>query len=128
MSDLTNEDESLLNDFENAFELIGNMIEKVELKSSLQEAMKYVSKVNSYLNETEPWKVIKEDEKRASRILYTSLTAIDACANLLYPYMPTTSELVRDAIPKETEKLWGVNKIKTGVKLNEIGLLFKKFD
>ena len=42
--------------------------------------------------------------------------------------MPTTSELVRDAIPKETEKLWGVNKIKTGVKLNEIGLLFKKFD
>ena len=47
MSDLTNEDESLLNDFENAFELIGNMIEKVELKSSLQEAMKYVSKVNS---------------------------------------------------------------------------------
>ena len=128
MSDTKKEDESLLHDFENAFELIGNMIEKVELKSSLQEAMKYVSKVNSYLNETEPWKVIKEDEKRASRILYTSLTAIDACANLLYPYMPTTSELVRDAIPKETEKLWGVNKIKTGVKLNEIGLLFKKFD
>jgi len=104
------------------------MIEKVELKSSLQEAMKYVSKVNSYLNETEPWKVIKSDEKRASRILYTSLTAIDACANLLYPYMPTTSELVRNAIPKETQKLWGVNKIKTGVELNEIGLLFKKFD
>jgi methionyl-tRNA synthetase len=128
MSDVSEKDENLLSDFENAFEVIGNMIEKVELKSSLQEAMKYVSKVNSYLNDTEPWKVIKDDEKRASRILYTSLTAIDACANLLYPYMPTTSKLVRNAIPKETDVLWGVNKIKTGVELNEIGLLFKKFD
>jgi methionyl-tRNA synthetase len=128
MSDQTKEDEDLLNDFENSFKVIGDMIEKVELKSSLQEAMKYVSKVNSYLNETEPWKVIKNDKKKATRILYTSLTAIDACANLLYPYMPTTSESVRNAIPKETEELWGVNKIKTGVELNEIGLLFKKFD
>ena len=42
--------------------------------------------------------------------------------------MPTTSKLVRNAIPKETDVLWGVNKIKTGVELNEIGLLFKKFD
>jgi len=100
----------------------------VELKTSLQESMRYVSKVNGYLNETEPWKVIKEDEKRAGRILYTALQAIDSCANLLYPFMPTTSDLVRSAIPRETNNSWGLNKIKTGVELKEIGLLFNKFD
>jgi len=121
-------DSKLLESVTNSYEQIGNQIEKVELKSALQESMKVVSTVNVYLNETEPWKVIKEDADRAYRILHTSLTAIDSCANLLYPFMPTTSNKVKNAIPRETNNDWGVNKIKTGAELKEIGLLFKKFD
>ena len=121
-------DIKLLESVTNSYEQIGNQIEKVELKSALQESMKVVSTVNVYLNETEPWKVIKEDADRAYRILYTSLIAIDSCANLLYPFMPTTSNKVKNAIPRETNNDWGVNKIKTGAELKEIGLLFKKFD
>ena len=121
-------DKKLLQEMSESFEIVGQLIEKVELKTSLQESMRYVSKVNGYLNETEPWKVIKEDENRAGRILYTALQAIDSCANLLYPFMPTTSDLVRSAIPRETNNSWGLNKIKTGVELKEIGLLFNKFD
>jgi methionyl-tRNA synthetase len=119
---------NLLESITNSYEQIGNQIEKVELKSALQESMKVVSTVNVYLNETEPWKVIKEDADRAYRILHTSLIAIDSCANLLYPFMPTTSNKVKNAIPRETNNDWGVNKIKTGAELKEIGLLFKKFD
>ena len=121
-------DKKLLKEMSESYDIVGQLIEKVELKAALQESMRCVSKVNGYLNETEPWKVIKEDEKRASRILYTALEAIDSCANLLYPFMPSTSDLVRSAIPRETENLWGLNKIKTGVELKEIGLLFNKFD
>ena len=121
-------DKKLLKEMSESYDIVGQLIEKVELKAALQESMRYVSKVNGYLNETEPWKVIKEDEKRAGRILYTALEAIDSCANLLYPFMPSTSNLVRSAIPRETENLWGLNKIKTGVELKEIGLLFNKFD
>ena len=121
-------DIKLLESITNSYEQIGNQIEKVELKSALQESMKVVSTVNVYLNETEPWKVIKEDADRAYRILHTSLIAIDSCANLLYPFMPTTSNKVKNAIPRETNNDWGVNKLKTGAELKEIGLLFKKFD
>jgi methionyl-tRNA synthetase len=121
-------DKKLLKEMSESYEIVGQLIEKVELKAALQESMRYVSKVNGYLNETEPWKVIKENEKRAGRILYTALEAIDSCANLLYPFMPSTSDLVRSAIPRETENLWGLNKIKTGVELKKIGLLFNKFD
>jgi methionyl-tRNA synthetase len=121
-------DKKLLKEMSESYDIVGQLIEKVELKAALQESMRYVSKVNGYLNETEPWKVIKEDEKRAGRILYTALEAIDSCANLLYPFMPSTSNLVRSAIPRETENLWGLNKIKTGVELKKIGLLFNKFD
>ena len=102
-------DKKLLKEMSESYDIVGQLIEKVELKAALQESMRYVSKVNGYLNETEPWKVIKEDEKRAARILYTALEAIDSCANLLYPFMPSTSDLVRSAIPRETENLWGLN-------------------
>ena len=121
-------DINLLANIKNSYERIGYQIEKVELKAALQESMKIVSTVNVYLNVTEPWKVIKEDKDRAYRILHTSLIAIDSCANLLYPFMPTTSNKVKNAIPRETNNDWGVNKIKTGAELKEIGLLFKKFD
>ena len=121
-------DKKLIMNFEEAYKNIGILIEKVELKSALQESMRCVSLVNAYLNETEPWKMIKNDTKKAGRVLYTSLQAIDSCANLLYPFMPVTSESVRDAIPKITECKWGVNEIKRGVELGQLELLFKKFD
>tara|TARA_B100001113_G_scaffold262762_1_gene217688 strand:+ start:186 stop:1802 length:1617 start_codon:yes stop_codon:yes gene_type:complete len=121
-------DRKLIINFEEAYKNIGILIEKVELKSALQESMRCVSLVNAYLNETEPWKMIKNDTKKAGRVLYTSLQAIDSCANLLYPFMPVTSENVRGAIPKITECKWGVNEIKRGVELGQLELLFKKFD
>ena len=121
-------DRKLIMNFEEAYKNIGTLIEKVELKSALQESMRCVSLVNEYLNETEPWKMIKNDIKKAGRVLYTSLQAIDSCANLLYPFMPVTSESVRGAIPKITECKWGVNEIKRGVELGQLELLFKKFD
>ena len=72
--------------------------------------------------------IIKNDIKKAGRVIYTSLQAIVSCANLLYPFMPSTSESVRGAIPKITECKWGVNEIKRGVELGQLELLFKKFD
>ena len=127
-SDETEVDTALLKSGEEAFNNVGKHIEKVELKAALQEAMRYVSKVNIYLNETEPWKIIGEDNKRASRILYTALTAIDACSNLLSPFMPSTSEKVSNAIPKESNNQWSMNSIKIGTQIETIGHLFKKFD
>ncbi len=121
-------DNKLIDQFDQAYIKVGNLIEKVELKNALQETMKCVSLVNAYLNNTEPWKEVKTDHKRAARILYTSVTAIDSCANLLFPFMPSTSLKVQNAIKKETNFKWKVNKISTGEKLKEIGLLFKKFD
>ena len=127
-SDEIEVDTTLLKSGGEAFDNVGKHIEKIELKAALQEAMRYVSKVNIYLNETEPWKIVGKDNKRASRILYTALTAIDACSNLLSPFMPSTSEKVNNAIPKESNNQWSMNSIKIGTQIETIGHLFKKFD
>jgi hypothetical protein len=44
------------------------------------------------------------------------------------PFMPTTSKIVSNAIQKEDENSWGINEIKKGAPLENIGHLFKKFD
>ncbi len=121
-------DVDLLEGAKNCFTTTGEMIEKVELKSSLQNVMAYVNSINAYLNETEPWKVIKADKKRASAILHCAITSIDACATMFTPFMPTTSKIVSDAIQKESQNSWGINEIKKGAPLKNIGHLFKKFD
>jgi methionyl-tRNA synthetase len=121
-------DKKIIDEASVCFEKTSELIEKVELKSSLQSVMGYVNKINAYLNETEPWKIIKEDNARATAILHTSLTAIDACASLFTPFMPTTSEVVKNAIEKNTNNNWSVNDIKKGAPLENIGHLFKKFD
>ena len=121
-------DKKIIDEASVCFEKTSEIIEKVELKSSLQSVMGYVNKINAYLNETEPWKIIKKDNARATAILHTSLTAIDACASLFTPFMPTTSEIVKGAIEKNTNNSWSVNDIKKGAPLQDIGHLFKKFD
>ena len=71
---------------------------------------------------------IKEDKKRATGILHCAITSIDACATMFTPFMPTTSKIVSNAIQKEDENSWGINEIKKGAPLENIGHLFKKFD
>ncbi len=73
-------------------------------------------------------KVIKEDKKRATAILYNAITCIDASATMFTPFMPTSSEKVLQAIQKETDNNWSLNKIKKGAQIENIGHLFKKID
>lgn len=121
-------DKKLIEEAEACFNNTGSLIEKVELKASLQSIMAYVNKINAYLNQTEPWKVIKEDKKRATAILYSAITCIDASATMFTPFMPTSSEKVLQAIQKETDNNWSLNKIKKGAQIENIGHLFKKID
>ena len=44
------------------------------------------------------------------------------------PFMPTSSEKVLQAIQKETDNNWSLNKIKKGAQIENIGHLFKKID
>ena len=92
--------------------------------------MRCVSQVNAYLNETEPWKVIKEDTKRAGRVLYTCTYKLLTLVQISYIHLcPQQVRIVRNAIPKSTKcKMGSLNEIKRGVELGQLGLLFKKFD
>ena len=71
---------------------------------------------------------LSKDNKRGTAILYSALTSIDACASMFTPFMPSTSQMVKNAIVRNTQNNWELNEIKKGAELKNIGHLFKKFD
>ena len=90
--------------------------------------MRFVSGINVYLNENEPWKIIDEDKERAGTILSVALSAIRTSATVLMPFMPKTSNDVLKSIPAKTDNTWSYNEIATGQKLDKLEALFKKFE
>jgi methionyl-tRNA synthetase len=63
---------------------------------AVDECMALVRRLNKYLNDTAPFKVVKTDPERAGVILRTVLDGLEAAARWLVPVMPETmAELLR---------------------------------
>ncbi len=93
---LTDADHAIIARSEEAFEQVGGLIEAVRLKEGLEVALGVVREANAYLAETEPWKLIKTDEARASAVVYSILRVIDNLKTILAPYLPFSSQTVHE--------------------------------
>ena len=89
---LTEQDTNLLETIEGGFETVAQLIEEVKLRAALAEIIRLASEVNKYLDDTEPWKVFKEDEAAAGRAIFTAMKAIDSLKTMFAPFLPFTSE------------------------------------
>ena len=79
-------------------EAIEDYIEHYKFREALKEAMNLARIGNKYISDTEPWKVAKTDLDRTASILYTSL---QICANLAIafaPFLPFSSEKLRQML------------------------------
>ncbi|MDH5752674.1 MAG: methionine--tRNA ligase [Deltaproteobacteria bacterium] len=81
-------DRETIEKVELAFGSIGDLIEKCSFKAALAECLLTADLVNRYLNDTEPWQLVKTDMERAGAVLYTALQCIDNLKVLLAPFLP----------------------------------------
>ena len=70
------------------------MLEKAEIRKAYSEILELSSEGNKYINDSEPWNVIKENPKRANDIFYNSAFLLKTLAILFAPYLPETSKKV----------------------------------
>ncbi|XP_008380519.1 probable methionine--tRNA ligase isoform X1 [Malus domestica] len=66
-------------------------MEKVKLKQGLKTAMAISSEGNAYLQESQFWKLYKEDQPRCAIVMRTSVGLVHLLACLLEPFMPSFS-------------------------------------
>ncbi|MBR4554765.1 MAG: methionine--tRNA ligase [Ruminococcus sp.] len=75
-------------------------IDETRLKNALEEIFIAVDRANKYIDETEPWKLGKDESKkpRLASVLYNLLETIRVISTLLSPFMPTTMPKVWEQI------------------------------
>jgi methionyl-tRNA synthetase len=116
-----------LNGFPNK---ISASIEKHRYKEALSELMKLSALGNKYLAETEPWKLIKQDEERVKTIMNIALQITSSLAVLSVPFLPETANNLSEMINLEGLK-WDAlteDNITEGHQINKPSLLFQRID
>ena len=112
-----------------ALEEIGRLIERVELRQGLRRAMAGAQAINGYLNDEEPWKVIKTDPDRAGTVLWTAIQAISGLRIGFAPYLPFTTATLGTMLGLEAEpNEWSRPEVDEGQPLGEVTPLFVKLE
>ncbi|KAB8143427.1 methionine--tRNA ligase [Chloroflexia bacterium SDU3-3] len=96
--ELAEADKALLADVEAGFQRVTELLDAVKIKQALTEALQISQRVNQYLAETTPWKLVKEDRERAATVLFASLRAIDTLKVLFTPFLPHSSQQLHELL------------------------------
>ena len=129
-------DESLKETAVSTVGKVEELMDKLQFSNALVEIWKLVARTNKYIDETMPWVLAKDDEKkyRLATVLYNLSESIRIISILIKPFMPDTSaEILRQmGIESEQEtdwdstKRWGV--LKLDLKVNEAKVIFPRID
>ncbi len=106
-------------------------IENYRFREALKEAMDLARLGNKYLADTEPWKLIKTDEARVKTILHMSLQIAALCTTIMEPFIPFTTEKLRNMLGIEKfawDKIGTEMPLVAGHQLNQAELLFEKIE
>ncbi|MDW7667209.1 MAG: methionine--tRNA ligase [Bacillota bacterium] len=119
-----------------ALETPKNLQEKMKdlrVAASLDEIFKLLRRSNKYIDETQPWILGKEEDKkgRLATVLYNLLESIRFSAVLLQPFMPETAEKILNQLNTDINTWDSLNKfdgMKIGDKVGKAEILFSRID
>ncbi len=89
---LSEDDERVLKTLEERVETIANEIEDCRLQSAANDVVGISRMGNQYLNEKEPWNVIKKDRDKAANTIYVAAQIVKALAIVSAPFIPFAAE------------------------------------
>jgi len=100
--ELTDDDRAALLASAQAFDAVGQLLGRNQVKGAINEAMRMVGEANKYLSDQAPWK-LKEDPDRRASVLHVALQLIDDAKTLLTPFLPHSSQKVYAMLGGEGE-------------------------
>lgn len=129
--ELTGYDQEILDALAEFPEKIASSIERYRFREALSIVMELARLGNKYLADTEPWKVIKNDEVRTATILNIALNIAANLAIVSEPFLPYTAGKLVDLFGMEKTDWSEAGQgelLKAGTSLGEMGLLFEKVE
>ena len=130
--EFNNKDFKILDKFKNNLNLIREKIDELDLNFYIDFIVTSLFEANKYFNDQEPWKK-KDDIKRLSTIVYTTLEIVRKISFMLYPIIPQSSlNALKIYSIKENEidysSIDNHNYLTCGKTINKIDILFKKIN
>ncbi len=100
---------------------------EMKVNEAIEETLQFIRGVNKYMEVQAPWKLVKEDNSAAGRVLYTAAEALRIGTLLLEPVMPHRTGVVLETFSAQKSDLqWGG--LKSGTKLKQHTPLFPRTD
>lgn len=112
---------------------VDELLATYRVADALEAIVALAKRCNKYIDETMPWALAKDEEKKArlGTVLYNLLEGIRYIAILLSPFMPETSDKIMEQLNcdnKDYDTLDSFGTIKPGVKVNKAAPLFNRLD
>jgi methionyl-tRNA synthetase len=130
-NELTDYDKQTLDEFSQVKKELENYLDHYRFRDALKEAMNLARIGNKYLADTEPWKLFKTDTKRTATILNISLQITANLAIAFEPFLPFTSEKIKQLIHQPELKwaeLGSIDLLEAEHTLGSPELLFEKIE
>jgi methionyl-tRNA synthetase len=102
-------DEELVGMIRSVPERYAAQMDKYQLHLALEETFKLIQRANKYIDETMPWKLAKEEEKkpRLAAVMYNLLEALRVSLTLLTPFIPESCRKAFEQIgADEAARCW----------------------
>jgi methionyl-tRNA synthetase len=136
---LDEKDKALISDIENAKLKVQSLLEEYKFRDALFEVIDLSRKGNKYMQEKEPWIVIKQlaenplVQKSIDNCLHLCLQLTANLSILINPFLPTTAKKMCNLMKVvdrmlDWENAGKIDLLKVGYSLREPQLLFRKIE
>lgn len=113
---------------------VDKAMEHFQFSVALEEIWNLIRRSNKYVDETTPWILAKDEEKRKrlDTVLYNLAESLRIVSVLISPFLAKTSEEIRKSlrikgdISWDDAKTWGLSQ--AGEKVKNIGILFPRLE
>ncbi|MCO6174925.1 methionine--tRNA ligase [Flavobacterium sp. NRK F10] len=131
-NELTEVDEQTLTELKAYPAVITSSIERYRFREALGEMMNVARLGNKYLADEEPWKMIKENPERVKTQMYVALQIASALAILAEPFLPFTSNKLKNILNIQSNA-WNLdfsqwNLVKPGHEIGKSEILFAQIE
>ncbi len=122
-----------LNNTYKLFTKVERLITNFEVNRALEEIFNLVSILNKFMDDSEPWNVIKKNKENAANIMIQLVECFRVLGIILQPFIPTSAKNLLDTlnIKNDLRKFKCLNSkyaIKRGHRINEPKALFPRFE
>jgi len=124
-------DKQVISEFQGVKDEVQRLLDNFKFREAQFAAMGMARTGNKYIADCEPWKVVKTDPDRVKTILYVSLQIVANLSIAFEPFLPHSSQRLREMINMDAFKwddLGSIELLKPGHQLKEPALLFEKIE